>query len=204
MPDDHFYEPKDGHRLPHDPMKAIIAPRPIGWISTRDARGRPNLAPYSYFNGVCDAPPAVMFASAGRKDSLRNAEATGEFVCNLVTRDLADAMNVTSLPLAPGVSEFDAAGLETADCRLVKAPRVAAATAALECKLLTVVRVPTLAGPPADSYVVIGQVVGVHLNPAFLRDGLFDLTAAGTVARCGYAADYAEVRTLFHMPRPMR
>jgi flavin reductase (DIM6/NTAB) family NADH-FMN oxidoreductase RutF len=198
----HFYEPRHGHRLPHDPFKAIVAPRPIGWISTVDEAGRVNLAPYSFFNAFCESPPIVGFSSGGRKDSQRNAEATGEFVVNLATRRHAAAMNLTSAPFPPGVSEFEAAGLTAAPSRLVRPPRVADVPAALECKLLLVLPLKDLDGRPTPNTLVLGQVVGVHVDPAFLRDGLFDLVAAGTIARCGYRGDYAEVTALFEMLRP--
>jgi len=202
MSDYHFYEPKNGHRLPHDPFKAIVAPRPIGWISSIDAEGRVNLAPYSFFNGFCDAPPIIGFSSAGRKDSQSNIEATGEFVANLVTRRHAEAMNRTSAPFPHGVNEFEMAGLAAAPSRLVKPPRVADAPAALECKLLLVLPIKDLDGKPTPNTLILGQVVGVHIDPAFLKDGLFDMVAAGTIARCGYLADYAEVTRLFEMRRP--
>ena len=130
MGDVHFYEPKDGHRLPHDPFKAIVAPRPIGWISTVDAEGRPNLAPYSFFNAFCDSPPVVGFSSGGRKNTQRNVEETGEFVVNLATRRQAEAMNRTSAALPHGVNKFEAAGLRAAPSRPVRPPRVADAPAA--------------------------------------------------------------------------
>lgn len=202
MPADHYYEVSRGHRLPHDPFKAIVAPRPIGWVSTISADGRVNLAPYSFFNGVCDAPPMVMFSSSGRKDSLRNVQETGEFVCNLATRRHAEAMNQTSRPLPHGEDEMVLAGLAAAPCRLVRPPRVADAPAALECELVKVIQLPTMHGAMTQSFVVIGQVVAVHLDSACLRDGLFDLTLAGTIARCGYAADYLEATELFAMSRP--
>src|SRR5436853_580763 len=121
----HFYEPRLGHRLPHDPFKAIVAPRPIGWISSLDTQGRVNLAPYSFFNAFCESPPIVGFSSGGRKDSQRNVEATGEFVANLATMRHAQAMNLTSAPVPHGVNEMELAGLQAAPCRLVKPPRVA-------------------------------------------------------------------------------
>ena len=124
MSEHHFYEPRNGHRLLHDPFKAIVAPRPIGWISSIDLDGRVNLAPYSFFNAFCEAPPIVGFSSGGRKDSQRNVEAAGEFVCNLVTSKHARAMNVTSAPFPHGVNEFEAAGLAAAPSRLVKPPHV--------------------------------------------------------------------------------
>jgi flavin reductase (DIM6/NTAB) family NADH-FMN oxidoreductase RutF len=198
----YFYEPGRGHGLPHDPFKAIVAPRPIGWISTVDPDGRVNLAPYSFFNAFCEAPPIVGFSSGGRKDSQRNVEATGEFVCNLATRRHAQAMNLTSAPFPPGVNEMERAGLTAAPSRLVCPPRVADAPAALECKLLLALPLKDLEGRPTASTLLLGQVVGVHIDPAFLKDGLFDLAAAGTIARCGYQGDYTEVTRLFEMLRP--
>jgi flavin reductase (DIM6/NTAB) family NADH-FMN oxidoreductase RutF len=198
----HFYEPKDGHRLPHDPFKAIVAPRPIGWISTVDAEGWPNLAPYSFFNAFCDSPPVVGFSSSGRKDSQRNVEETGEFVANLATRRQAEAMNQTSAALPHGVNEFEVAGLRAAPSRLVRPPRVADAPAALECRLLLVLPITDLDGKPTPNTLILGQVVGVHIDPAYLKDGLFDIAAAGTIARCGYRGDYAEVTRVFEMLRP--
>ncbi len=197
MTETYFYEPSKGHGLPHSPFKAIVAPRPIGWISTRDRQGRVNLAPYSFFNAFSEEPPVVGFSSYGRKDSLRNAEETGEFVANLATRPLAEALNLSSIAVAPGVDELAMAGLTAAACRLVAAPRVAESPAALECKLLRVIPIPSLDGKDTNNLLVLGQVVGVHLDPACLKDGLFDITAARTIARCGYLGDYAVVERLF-------
>jgi flavin reductase (DIM6/NTAB) family NADH-FMN oxidoreductase RutF len=202
MSEHYFYEPRNGHGLPHDPFKAIVAPRPIGWISSIDAEGRVNLAPYSFFNAFCEAPPVVGFSSGGGKDSQRNVEATGEFVCNLVTRKHAQAMNLTSAPFPHGVNEFEAAGLAAAPSRLVRPPRVAGAPAALECKLILALPLKDLDGRPTQSTLILGQVVGIHIDPAFLKDGLFDVAAARTVARCGYRGDYTEVAHVFEMLRP--
>jgi flavin reductase (DIM6/NTAB) family NADH-FMN oxidoreductase RutF len=202
MSEFHFYEPKDGHRLLHDPFKAIVAPRPIGWISTVDREGRVNLAPYSFFNAFCDTPPIIGFSSSWRKDSQRNVEETGEFVFNLATRRQAGAMNRTSAPLPHGVNEFEAAVLAAAPSRLLKPPRVADAPAALECKLLIALPIKDLEGRPTPNTLILGQVVGAHIDKAFLKDGLFDIAAAGTIARCGYRGDYAEVTAVFEMLRP--
>lgn len=200
--DTYFYEPRLGHGLPHDPFKAIVAPRPVGWITSVDGQGRVNLAPYSFFNAVNSRPPIVAFASEAWKDSVRNVQETGEFVCNLVSRDLAEAMNETSAPLAPGENEMVRAGLEAAPSRVVAPPRVARAHAALECRRTAIVRLNDAEGRVLDSWLVLGEVVGVHIDPAFLKDGMFDTAAARPVARCGYATDYAEVTALFHMVRP--
>jgi len=202
MADFHFYEPEKGHGLTHDPFKAIVAPRPIGWISTLDAAGRVNLAPYSFFNAVCDHPPMVMFSSSGFKDTVNNIEATGEFVCNLVTRPLAEKMNQTSASLPHGTNEFEFAGLEPAPSRLVKPPRVAAAPAALECRLVEIIQLHSLDGVRLDQYVTLGQVVGVHIDCAYLKDGVFDLLATHPVQRAGYIADYTEATNGFKMSRP--
>jgi flavin reductase (DIM6/NTAB) family NADH-FMN oxidoreductase RutF len=196
-----FYEPRLGHGLPHDPFKAIIAPRPIGWISTLDAQGRPNLAPYSFFNAIHSRPPMLAFTSESMKHSAANAIATGEFVFNLCTRPLFDAMNISSGALAEGESEFEAAGLETAACRLVKAPRVAASPAALECRVAQSFRLQDAEGQPLEGWMIIGQVVGVHIDEAYIRDGRFDTAAAQPLARCGYR-DYAAVTELFEALRP--
>jgi flavin reductase (DIM6/NTAB) family NADH-FMN oxidoreductase RutF len=205
MTDTHFYEPAAGHRLSHDPFKAIVAPRPIGWVSTVDAEGRFNLAPYSFFNAIADTPPMLAFSSAGRKDSIANCEATRAFVWNLATRSLAERMNASAAPLAHGVSEFERAGLTPLASRLVAAPRVAESPASLECRVVDIHRLRDLDGAPIDNWLVIGQVVGVHIDRAFLTvDGLFDTFAARPVLRAGYRADYAEIGpdAKFEMIRP--
>lgn len=198
----HFYEPALGHGLAHDPFKAIVAPRPVGWISTVDADGRVNLAPYSYFNAVCDKPPMLAFSSAGRKDTLKNCEATGEFVWSLATRPLAEAMNATSAPLPYGVDEMAHAGLERAASRLVAPPRVALSPAALECRVVRIVHLHALDGRDVDHHMVVGEVIGVHVRTEHLRDGSFDTASARPIARCGGWGDYAEIDRLFQMGRP--
>jgi len=196
-----FYEPKDGHGLPHDPFKAIVAPRPIGWISTVDAESRPNLAPYSYFNAISTMPPMVCFSSEGLKHSAANARATGEFVYNLAIRALAREMNASSAAVPPDVDEFELTGLATAPARLVRPPRVAASPAALECRVATFMELADLEGRGVERYLVIGQVVGVHIDEAYLRAGRFDTAAAVPLARCGYQ-DYTAVDEIFEMLRP--
>ncbi len=197
-----FYEPlKRNHGLPHDPFKAIVAPRPIGWITTISAKGEINLAPYSYFNGVSSRPPVVMFSSEGHKDSVTNAKESGEFVCNLATWDLREAMNVTSAPIPRGTNEMEKAGLQGAPCRMVKPPRVALSPCALECKLLQIVQLSDLDGETLDTHVVFGQVVGVHIDDRFIKDGLLDTAAMKPIARCGYH-NYAVVEGQFSMIRP--
>lgn len=200
----HYYEPARGHGLPHDPFKAIVAPRPIGWISSCDAEGRVNLAPYSFFNAFHDRPPIIAFGSSGRKDSLTNIEATGEFVASMATRPLAEAMNATSASVAPEVDEFALSGLTPAPCRQVRPPRVAESPAALECRLLQISHLHDLDGRPLDAWMVIGQVVGVHIARAFLKDGLFDTGAAQPIMRAGYLDQYvaAAPDSIFRMRRP--
>ncbi len=200
-----FYEPhrRDRTLLPHDPFKAIVAPRPVGWISSVGPDGEINLAPYSYFNALCDRPPMVAFSSVGRKHSATFAGELREFVWNLVTYDLREAMNETSAGLPRGHSEFEHAGLEMAPSRLVAPPRVAASPCAMECKVVHATELHDVDGNPAGQFLVVGQVVGVHLDEAFVReDGRVDTVALRPIARCGYLGDYAVVRELFDMPRP--
>lgn len=196
-----FYEPSKGHGLPHDPSKAIVAPRPIGWISTVNKAGKINLAPYSFFNAFSTRPFIVWFSSEGEKDSATFAEETGEFVANLVSRDLAEKMNRTAVDAPRGVSEFAYADLAMAPSRLVAPPRVAAAPAALECRVTEILRPKALDGTSTSAVVVAGEVVGVHIDDAFLKDGMFDIVKAGNVGRLGYM-DYASVSEIFSMRRP--
>lgn len=198
----HFYEPRLGHRLPHDPINAIVAPRPIGWISSISPQGRVNLAPYSHFNAFNDAPPILAFGCAREKDTLRNVRATGEFVWNLATRPLAEAMNVSSADFDYGEDEMAHAGLEKAASTLVRPPRVAAAAAAMECRLIDILPLRDSGGNALRSFMVLGEVVGVHIDPGLLNNGLFDTAAAQPLARCGYRGDYAVVTSLFDMVRP--
>ncbi len=198
-----FYDTRDKSRtLPHDPFKAIVAPRPIGWITSISAKGEINLAPYSYFNGVLSRPNLVMFSSEGFKDSVRNVRETGEFVCNLATWDLREAMNETAAPLAYGVNEMVRAGLEPAPSKLVKPPRVAAALCALECKVTDIVQLKDIDGKKVDGHVVFGRVIGVYIDDRYIRDGMVDTAAMKPIARCGYLDEYAVVTELFRMTRP--
>jgi flavin reductase (DIM6/NTAB) family NADH-FMN oxidoreductase RutF len=198
----YFYEPKNGHGLKHNPFKAIVAPRPIGWISTISVEGHVNLAPYSAFNFFSELPPIVGFSSYGRKDSLINAEATKEFVVNLATRKHAEAINRTSDAVAHGVNEMELANLKSAPSKIVAPPRVADAPAALECKLLFVLPLKDLNGVETPNNLVVGQVVGVHIDEACIEEGLFNIVKAGTIARCGYKGDYTQVTELFELIRP--
>jgi flavin reductase (DIM6/NTAB) family NADH-FMN oxidoreductase RutF len=197
-----FYEVAKGHGLPYDPFKALVAPRPIGWVSAVSARGETNLAPYSYFNAFSDRPHIVGFSSEGRKDALTFIEETGEFVCNLATFDLRDQMNATSAPLPRGESEMVHAGLTPAPSRLVRPPRVAESPVALECKWLQTVPLTPLEGE-GRYFLVIGQVIGIHIEDRFLVDGRVDTAAMRPIARAGYR-DYfvATPETRFSITRP--
>jgi len=200
--DTHFYEPRYGHGLPHCPLNAIVAPRPIGWVSTVSSDGKPNLAPYSHFNIFNDEPPILIVGCGREKDSVRNIRQTGEFVWNLATRPLAQQMNISSADFPYGANEMDYAGLEAAPSRLVRPPRVAASPAAFECKVIEIQRMKTADGSALPALLVFGEVVGIHINPRYLKDGLFDTAAAQPLARCGYRGEYAFVSSLFQMFRP--
>jgi flavin reductase (DIM6/NTAB) family NADH-FMN oxidoreductase RutF len=200
-----FYEPaaRDRELLPHDPFKALIAPRPIGWVSTMSGDGAVNLAPYSFFNAVAEAPPMLAFSSSGPKDSATFATEIREFVWNLVTFELREAMNETSAMLPRGRSEFEHAGLEMAPSRLVAPPRVAAAACSMECRVVHHLELHDLEGRAFGQHLVIGQVVGVHLDEQRLgASGIVDTAVLRPVARCGGTADYTVVESLFQMPRP--
>jgi len=201
----YFYEPARGHGLKHDPFNAIVGPRPIGWVSTLGVDGSRNLAPYSFFNAFCYTPAIIGFCSIGAKDSLRNVRETGEFVWNLVTRDIGAAMNASCAAVPYGVDEFKLAGLEAAPSRLVTPPRVAAAKVNFECKVADILRLKSAAGVPADAWLVLGEVVGVHIAPELLKDGVFDTFGAGILLRAGGPSAYAEIapesRLDMHRPR---
>ena len=197
-----FYATAEGHPgLPIDPFKAIVAPRPIAWISTLDTDGRLNLAPYSYFNAVSATPPMVMFSSDGWKDTVAACAETREFVVNLAGWDQREAMNESSAPLPRGTSEFAHVGLTPVPSRLVRPPRVEGAPAALECKVVDILTPKTHDGRPSGNHVVFGEVVGIHLRDDCVVDGRFDMVRAGTLGRCGYS-DFVRVTDLFRMPRP--
>ena len=202
--DRHFYEPKDGHGLAHNPFNAIIAPRPIGWIGTRCADGIPNLAPYSFFNALAYRPPTIGFASERRKDTVANIEATGVFTWNLATRDLAEKMNLTSATVPPEVDEFALAGLTARPGRIVDAPLVAESPVVFECRLSQVVPLKTADGAPMPNLFVIGEVVAVHIDRALIVDGIYVTAAAQPIARGGGLADYFEIgeAARFEMRRP--
>ncbi len=198
-----FYEPKDGHGLPHNPFNAIVTPRPIGWISTRGADGSDNLAPYSFFNAVAYEPPQVMFSSTSAKsdrgdtkDSVANIRATGVFAVNIVSFALRDAMNASSGPWDKDVDEFSLSDIDKVDCSTINCARVAQSPATLECKLTEIVTLPG-----AHNFAVFGEVTGVHMRDECLVDGVFDVTTFQPLARLGYR-DYSKVTDLFSLNRP--
>jgi flavin reductase (DIM6/NTAB) family NADH-FMN oxidoreductase RutF len=192
------------HGMQHNPFKALVAPRPIGWIGSVSKAGVLNLAPYSFFNAVCDGPPMVMFSSAGRKDSLNNVEETGEFTCSMATEALVDGMNLSSAPVAANVDEFKLANLETAPSLKVKPPRVAASPAALECRLWKTLALPRTEANQLEHVLVFGHVVAIYIDEAYVKDGVVDTGAMRPLARMGYM-DYAVVRpeTVITLNRPI-
>jgi flavin reductase (DIM6/NTAB) family NADH-FMN oxidoreductase RutF len=200
----HFYEPAKGHGLKHDPFNAIIAPRPIGWISSRDVKGHINLAPYSFFNAFCYHPPIIGFSSTNWKDTVGNIEQTKEFVWNLATMDLAKQMNATAAHVAHDVDEFKIAGLTAVPGRLVNVPRVAESPVAFECKLSDIVRLKGADGKEADPWLTLGEVVAVHIDKAMIKDGVYQTAAARPIVRAGRRGDYFEIKpeNLFEMIRP--
>lgn len=190
MTADYFFEPGLGHGLAHDPMNSIIAPRPIGWISSVSNSGLVNLAPYSFFNLFNYQPPIIGFASTGWKDSVQNIQQTGEFCWNLVNRELVIAMNQTSASVAPEVNEFELAGLTMLASKLIRAPQVAQSPVRFECKLTQLFPLVSAAGKQLETWMVLGEVIGVHIDPKLLKDGVFDTLAADPVLRGGGPGDY--------------
>ncbi len=202
--DFHFYEPRQGHGLPHDPFNAIVGPRPIGWISSSSKAGILNLAPYSFFNAFNYVPPIVGFASIGWKDSVRNIEETGEFCWNLATRALAEQMNQTCAAVPPETDEFVLAGLTPAPSRAVAVPRVLESPVSMECRLSQLIQLQRADGDKVPTWLVLGEVVGVHIDRRLLKDGVYDTAAAQPILRGGGPADYFTIgpEQLFRMHRP--
>lgn len=201
-----FYTTDGPHGLPHDPFKALLVPRPIGWISSVDAEGHVNLAPFSFFNAVAEKPPVVIFSAGGAhteggfKDTPSNVEATGEFVCNLATWDLREQMNLSSAAVPRGRDEFEVAGLTPVASEMVKPPRVKESPVHFECQYLQTVEIP--GENPLPSKVVFGRVVGIHIDDAFVRDGRVDVGAMKPIARLGYM-EYTVVENIFSIDRPV-
>ena len=200
----HFYEPRNGHGLAHDPFNAIIGPRPIGWVSTKGRDGSINLAPYSFFNAFNYTPPILGFSSNGAKHSLRNVRETGEFVWNLATRAIAEQMNLTCATLPYGSSEFTFANLTEAPSRLVAPPRVAESPVNFECKVTEIIQLKSHTGVPAESWLVLGEAVAIHIDKKLLKDGVFDTFNANIILRAGGPTAYAEIKpdSRFDMKRP--
>jgi flavin reductase (DIM6/NTAB) family NADH-FMN oxidoreductase RutF len=199
----HIYEPTQGHGLLHDPFNAIVGPRPIGWISTVDKHGAANLAPYSYFNAFNYSPPIIGFSTIGWKDTVANIEATGEFCWSLATKPLAQAMNLTCAPAPPDIDEFDVAGLTRAPSRQVAPPRVLESPVNFECRLSQLIQLRSPRGDLLSTWLILGEVVTVHIDRACIREGLYHTADARPIMRAGRLGDYAEIRpdAMFEMPR---
>ncbi|WP_166423017.1 flavin reductase family protein [Paraglaciecola sp. 20A4] len=189
----HFYQPSQGHGLKHDPFNALVAPRPIGWISTRSLTGILNIAPYSFFNAFNYHPPIIGFASIGYKDTVKNIQETGEFCWNLVSASLVDAMNQTSAALPSDESEFEFAGLKTRKSKIINVPNVAASPSVLECRKSQIIQLTGANGKLVDTWMVLGEVVGVHIDTAFIQDGVYNTAAAKPILRGGGAGDYFNI-----------
>ncbi len=205
MADDmYYYEPAQGHGLPHDPFNAIVGPRPIGWISSQDAQGRLNLAPYSFFNAFNYLPPIIGFASVGRKDSLNNIEQSGEFAWNLATRPLAEAMNQSCAAVAPEVDEFALSQLTPLASRVISVPRVQESPVSFECRLSQIIQLKRHDQSVVPTWLILGEVVAVHIAKYLLKDGIYDTAAAQPILRGGGPADYFQLgpEALFKMSRP--
>jgi flavin reductase (DIM6/NTAB) family NADH-FMN oxidoreductase RutF len=200
----HSYEPRLGHGLKHDPFNAIVGPRPIGWISSADEQGQVNLAPYSFFNAFNYVPPIIGFSSIGFKDTVRNVQQTGEFVWNLATKPLAEAMNQTCAPVPPHVNEFELAQLTPLPSRLVKPPRVGESPVSFECKVTQILQQQGIDGQQVPTWLVLGEVVFVHIAKTHLVADIYDTANAGHILRGGGPADYFTVgpEQLFKMTRP--
>ena len=200
----HSYEPRIGHGLKHDPFNAIVGPRPIGWISSVSDTGQVNLAPYSFFNAFNYVPPIIGFSSIGYKDTLRNVEQTGEFVWNLTTKSLADAMNQTCAAVPPGVNEFELAQLTQLPSTLVRAPRVGESPVSFECKVTQITQLQGIDGKKVSTWLVLGEVVLVHIQRSLIESGIYDTAHAGHIMRGGGPADYFSIgpEQLFRMARP--
>ena len=200
----HYYEPANGHGLKHDPFNAIIAPRPIGWISSRDGKGNINLAPYSFFNGFNYKPPIIGFSSTSWKDSVANIQETGEFCWNLATMDLAQQMNATAAHVAHTVSEFSIAGLTAVPSNLVNVPRVAESPVSFECKLSQIIQLQGANGEKVQGWLTLGEVVAVHIDKSLIKDGIYQTALARPIVRAGRTGDYFEIKpdAMFEMVRP--
>ncbi|WP_304170626.1 flavin reductase family protein [Phenylobacterium aquaticum] len=203
-PTAHAYEPAQGHGLRHDPFNAIVGPRPIGWISSQSAEGVVNLAPYSFFNAFNYTPPIIGFSTIGWKDSVANIQATGEFGWSLATRPLAEQMNLTCAPAPPQIDEFEVAGLTRAASKLIAPPTVLESPVNFECRLTQLIQLQAADGRALDTWLILGEVVAVRIDRAFIKDGVYDTAAAQPILRAGRMGDYYEItpQTMFEMRRP--
>ncbi|MTC79021.1 flavin reductase family protein [Providencia sp. wls1916] len=184
------YQPQQGHGLPHDPIPSLIGPRPIGWISTCDKQGNTNLAPYSFFNIFNYSPPILVFSSVGKKDSVTNAIETGEFVYNLATLELGQQVNSSSAMLPRGESEFDLTGLSTLPSTLITPPRIAQTPVSMECVVTEYQQLKRADGSLLDTWMIMGEVVMVHIDEATLEQGLYNSARQKPLMRAGGPADY--------------
>ncbi|WP_050421713.1 flavin reductase family protein [Bradyrhizobium tropiciagri] len=202
--DFHYYEPAKGHGLKHNPLNAIIAPRPIGWISSRSSTGLTNLAPYSFFNAFLYDPPIIGFSSISWKDTVQNVSETREFAWNLVTKELGDKMNQTSEGFRHGVNEFEVAGLTPIPSRHIRVPRVGESRASMECKVSDIVPLRSASGEKTDGWLVLGEVVAVYIDKALIEDGIYQTALANPILRSGRGDEYIQVTQdrVFEMPRP--
>ncbi|EWS65769.1 Flavin reductase like domain protein [Hydrogenophaga sp. T4] len=202
----HFYEPRHGHGLPHNPFYAIMGPRLIGWIATRSQDGVDNIAPYSFFGAYSVEPPIIGFSSEGWKDTVENVKKTGEFTWSLVSRDLAEVMNQTSAPVAPEVDEFSMAGIQKGDCRIISAKRVENSPVSFECRLSDLIRLKSSASEALDRWLVLGEVVGVHIRSDLLINGAYQTAKAEPILRAGGKSEYFGIsdEDRFEMMRPFQ
>ncbi|MGB4136262.1 MAG: flavin reductase family protein [Microbacterium sp.] len=200
----HSYEPRLGHGLRHDPLNAIVAPRPIGWISTVSADGVRNLAPFSFFTLYSYQPPIVGFTTTRWKDSVANVQATGEFVWNLATRPLAERMNASSAEVPADVDEFELAGVAGIPSALVVPPRVEGSPVAFECRLTQLINLRDAAGSATAGWLALGEVVMVHIDEGLVSDGVYRTVAARPIVRGGGPVEYFEISddARFEMRRP--
>lgn len=200
----HTYRPEEGHGLLHDPFNAIIAPRPIGWISTLDSKGVANLAPYSFFNAFNYTPPIIGFSSTGWKDTVRNTQQTGEFVWNLVTRSLVERMNLSSAAFNSETDEFDVARLEKIPSHHVRPFRVGTSPVQFECRVTQIIQLEAASGDRLETWLTLGEVVAIHIDQTLIQEGVYDTVAAHPVLRAGGAGWYSELtaESLFDLRRP--
>jgi flavin reductase (DIM6/NTAB) family NADH-FMN oxidoreductase RutF len=200
----HFYRPETGHGLKHDPFNSIVAPRPIGWVSSKNARGQVNLAPYSFFNAFNYRPPIIGFSSIGFKDSVSNAQQSGEFCWNLVSRPQVEAMNETSATVSSDTDEFELAGLSKCESTIIDVPHIAGCPVVMECKTSQIVQLCTARGEKCETWLVLGEVVGVHIMNSLIEDGVYQTTRAEPVMRGGGPSDYFSITEAnrFQISRP--